>query len=117
MHLETNQSVAEFRLLLSKRDTGLGRTQAACRYGPSCTILLNVRLTFTADHCLDSLRQVIMCHADLSLYTLEWTPHSRVKPAVRAPAPRMCVNYGKLQAWMLSRAAQVERMEGPSDPV
>ncbi|KAI7784466.1 uncharacterized protein LA080_009965 [Diaporthe eres] len=28
------------------------------------------------DHCLESLRQTVMCSADVSVYTLEWTPHN-----------------------------------------
>lgn len=54
-----------------------------------------------------------MCQADVSLYTLEWTPHSKVKPTVRVPQPHACVDWNKLHEWMKERAAITEDMVHP----
>ncbi|KAI2464124.1 hypothetical protein F4781DRAFT_414162 [Annulohypoxylon bovei var. microspora] len=68
-----------------------------------------------ADHCLESLRQVVLCSADVSPYLLEWTPHSRFKPAVRVPQPHACVDWEALHEWMSGRAASLEDIVGPPD--
>ncbi|KAI1630543.1 hypothetical protein F4809DRAFT_636470 [Biscogniauxia mediterranea] len=65
------------------------------------------------DHCLESLRQEVMCSADVNIYTLQWTPHSRLKPTVRVPQPHACVNWGALHKWMNERAARLDDMEQP----
>ncbi|KAI1437623.1 hypothetical protein GGR50DRAFT_50158 [Xylaria sp. CBS 124048] len=68
-----------------------------------------------ADHCLESLRQGAMCASDVSIYTLEWTPHSRYKPAVRVPQPHACVDWEALHEWMASRAVSLDDAVRP-DP-
>ncbi|KAI1415269.1 hypothetical protein F5Y13DRAFT_196625 [Hypoxylon sp. FL1857] len=68
-----------------------------------------------ADHCLESLRQVVLCSADVSPYTLEWTPHSRYKPAVRVPQAHACVNWEALHEWMSARAASLDDVVGPPE--
>ncbi|KAK7911255.1 hypothetical protein PG985_013736 [Apiospora marii] len=65
------------------------------------------------DHCLESLRQSVLCQADVSVYTLEWTPHSRYKPAVRVPQPHACVDWDALHGWMSERAASLDDAVGP----
>lgn len=67
-------------------------------------------LIIATDHCLESLRQTLLCQPDVSVYTLEWTPHSRFKPTVRVPQPHTCVDWSKLHTWMLDRAAKLEDM-------
>jgi len=54
-----------------------------------------------------------MCSADVSIYTLEWTPHSMYKPAVRVPQPHACVDWEALHAWMGERAASLEDVVRP----
>jgi len=68
-----------------------------------------------ADHCLESLRQIVLCHADTSVYTLEWTRHSRVKPTVRVPQQHACANWPELHGWMKGRAGQIDKMVPPPD--
>jgi hypothetical protein len=74
-----------------------------------------ILLTCFLDHCLESLRQTLMCQPDVSVYTLEWTPHSRVKPTVRVPQAHACVDWSALHEWMLERAGKLEDMV-PPDP-
>ncbi|KAH6633942.1 hypothetical protein B0J18DRAFT_405658 [Chaetomium sp. MPI-SDFR-AT-0129] len=67
------------------------------------------------DHCLESLRQEILCSADVNVYTLKWTRHSRVKPTVKVPQPHACVDWQALHGWMKGRAARLDDMVGPPD--
>ena len=62
------------------------------------------------DHCIDLLRQVIMCHGDVSLHTYEW------KDDYRWPWPSMqtehqCRNWDKLVAW--SKDHYIPSLTGP----
>lgn len=62
------------------------------------------------DHCIDLLRQVIMCHGDVSLHTYEW------KDGYRWPWPSMrtehqCRNWDKLMDW--SKEHYVASLTGP----
>ncbi|KAH8176412.1 tat pathway signal sequence [Sarocladium implicatum] len=62
------------------------------------------------DHCIDLLRQVIMCHGDVSLHTYEW------KDDYRWPWPSMqtthqCRNWDKIMDW--SRDHYVPSLTGP----
>lgn len=68
-----------------------------------------------SDHCLESLRQILLCQPDISIYTLQWTPHNRVKPTVRVLQEHACVDWSSLHAWMLERAAKLEDVV-PPDP-
>jgi hypothetical protein len=61
-----------------------------------------------ADHCLEALRLSLMCNADLSIYTLGWTNHSKIRPGVHIPNPNVCVHWEGLHGWMNSRAASLD---------
>lgn len=60
------------------------------------------------DHCLEALRQQILCSADVNIYTLKWTSHSKTKPSIEIPQPHACVNWDVLHQWMLERAARYD---------
>lgn len=62
------------------------------------------------DHCVDLLRQVVMCHGDISLHTYEW------KDDYRWPWPTMqtehqCRNWDKLMVW--SEDNYIPSLTGP----
>jgi hypothetical protein len=67
------------------------------------------------DHCLETLRQELMCSADSSIVALRWTSHNRDKPSVVIPQPRVCVDWNGLHDWMRRRAAKGTDMVRPSD--
>jgi len=67
------------------------------------------------DHCLESIRQELMCNADVNVYTLKWTRHSRFKPTVKVPQPHACVDWKGLHGWMIGRAAKLDDMIGPPE--
>ncbi|KAF4626888.1 hypothetical protein G7Y89_g11268 [Cudoniella acicularis] len=66
-----------------------------------------------ADYCLEGLRQFVVCKADLSVYTLKWTPHSRYKPSTHIPQRHICVDWEGVDGWMLSRAVKNDDIVGP----
>ena len=62
------------------------------------------------DHCIDLIRQVVMCHGDISLHTYEW------KDDYRWPWPSMrtehqCRDWNKLMDW--SREHYIPSLTGP----
>ncbi|KAI0201415.1 hypothetical protein F4808DRAFT_459906 [Astrocystis sublimbata] len=73
-------------------------------------------LEYHMDHCLESIRQEILCSGSSEVYTLKWTPANKVKPAVTIPQPRMCVDWEALHDWMKGRAANYSDMIKPTDP-
>jgi len=70
----------------------------AARY-PHAPGELNVHV----DHCIDNLRTLSMCHADMTLMTYEWwdrTPFPQVVPM----SQHKCANWEKLTNWIQDRA-------------
>lgn len=67
------------------------------------------------DHCLESIRQYIVCKADVNVFTLVWTAHSRTKPSTHVPQQHACVDWEPLQEWMIARAARGDQMVGPPE--
>ncbi|KAI1809102.1 hypothetical protein GGS20DRAFT_369052 [Poronia punctata] len=66
-----------------------------------------------ADHCLDFLRQDMLCHVDYTLYTLYWGERRQDIPTHQIPKYRKCVNWDKLHLWMQSRAANTDMLVRP----
>ena len=54
------------------------------------------------DHCLDMIRQTIMCQGDTQLLTMKWIPEARI-PTGNFSSPHKCVNWEKLNSWAASR--------------
>ena len=74
-------------------------TILVCRLQPS-----KGRSADFVDHCLEVLRQSVLCNADFSLYTFAWkTPLDR-KPQTISDGQKKCVRWDKLEAWVLDRA-------------
>ncbi|KAI0107267.1 hypothetical protein GGR51DRAFT_559608 [Nemania sp. FL0031] len=59
-----------------------------------------------ADHCIDTLRQVLMCHANTAVYTAEWVAdsHEPVNKLVRGKAMTACVKWDTVNDWARQRA-------------
>ncbi|KAF4336149.1 hypothetical protein FBEOM_9992 [Fusarium beomiforme] len=53
-------------------------------------------------HCLDMLRQSIMCQGDMQLLTMKWRPDGRI-PTANFTSPHQCVNWDTLEKWASSR--------------
>jgi len=62
------------------------------------------------DHCIDLLRQVVMCHGDVSLHTYEWIDDYRW-PWPSMKTEHQCRNWNKLMAW--SEEHYIPSLTGP----
>ncbi|KAF2008736.1 hypothetical protein BU24DRAFT_359548 [Aaosphaeria arxii CBS 175.79] len=56
-----------------------------------------------ARHCIDTVRQSLMCSPNLGLYSFKWMGDN-VKPALKTGARRTCVKLDPLHEWANSRA-------------
>jgi hypothetical protein len=62
------------------------------------------------DHCIDLLRQVIMCHGDVSLHTYSWIDELRV-PWPSMQTEHQCRNWDTLMEW--SEEHHIPDLTGP----
>lgn len=58
-----------------------------------------------ADHCLDWIRQAVMCYVDPSVYTMYW--ENPINPTHKLPNQQKCVNWDVLHGWMQSRSTSI----------
>ncbi|KAM3497879.1 hypothetical protein MY10362_008783 [Beauveria mimosiformis] len=62
------------------------------------------------DHCIDLLRQTLMCHGDISMHPFEWIDGYRF-PWPTERTEHQCRNWDKLVAW--SKEHSISNLEGP----
>ncbi|KAJ5714083.1 uncharacterized protein N7483_011264 [Penicillium malachiteum] len=55
------------------------------------------------DHCLEGLRQYVMCNADLSINTFDWIPNYP-KPWPNFEVVHKCANWESIEGWVLSHS-------------
>ena len=58
----------------------------------------NLLILRSPDHCLEDLRQAVICNPDLSIYTYDWIPSQR-KPWPNFVIDSECVNWEMLDGW------------------
>ncbi|KAF2717511.1 hypothetical protein K431DRAFT_315697 [Polychaeton citri CBS 116435] len=58
------------------------------------------------DHCIDDIRQALMCNPDLSVVTMEWKPHYR-RPWPNFNVDHTCVNWEVLDEWASRRSFNI----------
>ncbi|KAH8821356.1 hypothetical protein F5884DRAFT_827610 [Xylogone sp. PMI_703] len=68
------------------------------------------------DHCIDVLRQAILCHADISLFTLEW---SEAEPMPRADFSHehICKDWRRIFEWAGERSIPEDKMKNLQHPL
>lgn len=54
------------------------------------------------NHCLDTLRQIILCHGDVSVVTFDWDIHEH-DPFPDFYVQRECRNWNSILEWTLTR--------------
>ncbi|KAI1412051.1 hypothetical protein F5Y13DRAFT_200386 [Hypoxylon sp. FL1857] len=59
-----------------------------------------------SDHCIDMLRQAVMCRPNTAIYTAEWSDESHRAPNLnlKLDATTTCVNWENLNGWAIERA-------------
>lgn len=65
------------------------------------------------EHCLEGLRQSVLCYADPSLLTVMWENSIHGNPGISSAPQHKCVNWEKMHEWMKSRAARQSDMFNP----
>ena len=50
------------------------------------------------DHCIDTLRQTLMCHGDIALHTFDWIPDYR-RPWPNFNVVHECRNFDAIYDW------------------
>ncbi|MCJ1358909.1 MAG: hypothetical protein MMC33_008909 [Icmadophila ericetorum] len=58
------------------------------------------------DHCLDALRQELMCRAEVTFTTYEWLPDLPI-PWAQLSYDHACVNFDAIHAWAATRAIDI----------
>jgi hypothetical protein len=58
------------------------------------------------DHCLDNLRRLAMCKADISILTFDWVDNNR-KPLPNFQIEQECYNWDTLDKWAAQHAFDV----------
>lgn len=59
-------------------------------------------LTGGADHCIDVLREFIMCAGDIGAITYFWE-EGRNDPMPDFSVWQVCRNFGEIQSWLRNR--------------
>lgn len=71
---------------------------------------MSLRLNSLVDHCLEVLRQGIMCNADVSFNSFFWENARTIKGD--PTGPRKCTDWNRIQAWADERAVPPSDMDG-----
>lgn len=84
----------------------LGMTKFLPRFGG---LLLNIVTsaysTPPPDHCIELLRQFVVCQGDVGLYTFQWLEHYPT-PYPKFSTWHQCRNTDSIEAWITQGAAQ-----------
>lgn len=74
-------------------------------------------LTGSLDHCLEMLRQSVMCVPDTSLTTFTWTS-SQKKPVLDIRRlERQCIDWEVFMASVITRVVDKEEVERLTNPL
>ncbi|KAF2005670.1 hypothetical protein P154DRAFT_483134 [Amniculicola lignicola CBS 123094] len=68
-------------------------------------------LTGHLDHCIDALRQFVMCQADTNVFPFRF-PYEDGDPWPDYSSPRMCRNYEKVRDWAVEHGVE----QGVNEP-
>lgn len=53
------------------------------------------------DHCLEVLREEVMCTGDVSILTFFWHDPPKPKPGSKTNSKRSCINWNRFEQWSL----------------
>ncbi|KAK1613536.1 hypothetical protein BDP81DRAFT_387988 [Colletotrichum phormii] len=66
------------------------------------------------DHCIDVLRQQLMCAPDLNIYTFHWTKHSPV-PFFDLSTNHECIDWERFDSWTTGQMVHEGVPQKPAD--
>ena len=55
------------------------------------------------EHCIDMLRQSVMCHGDITPVTMRWGKTQPI-PLADVTGPHECMNWARLNEWAKERS-------------
>jgi len=60
----------------------------------------------SVDHCIDAIRQTLMCHANTHVYMAEWlnNTHHPINKELKSNKHTACVKWDNLDGWARQRA-------------
>ena len=64
------------------------------------------------DHCVDLLRQIILCDADVGLIVYHWEGKDRI-PQAKFATEHVCRNYDRINDWVLANKWNEESVFDP----
>jgi hypothetical protein len=74
----------------------------------------------STDHCIETIREALMCHANTGVYTSEWNYETHnPSRSLESRSPSTCVTWDSLNDWARDRAlvpGQYHYIRGPYDP-
>ncbi|KUI69123.1 hypothetical protein VM1G_04712 [Cytospora mali] len=90
-------------------------------YGPLLAPDNTIPKTLTkghADHCIDAIRQALMCHANTALYTAEWLNDKQhpINMELKTAKHATCLKWETLDSWARQRVlvpGQYHFLSGP----
>ena len=62
------------------------------------------------DHCVDTIRQSLMCHSDISVLPFQWKDHDQ-EVKIWGQIPHVCRDFDRITEW-----AQANQFHGQFDP-
>jgi hypothetical protein len=63
------------------------------------------------EHCIEELRQSLMCHGDMSLLTYNWVEGESL-PHANFNTIHTCKNWDKIMDWVMDRDVRLEWEDG-----
>lgn len=71
-------------------------------------------IIYSADHCIDTIRHVLMCHPDDGLFLSYWI-EGRVGPMAGFNTMHKCKNLDAMMNWSSENATEEELSEYPEE--
>lgn len=78
--------------------------------------LIKRRSDIVVDHCIEYLRQAVMCNPDTSLTTLVWTDNDPRPVLDVKPFKRKCVDWEYFMESIIPRVVSFEEVDGLINP-
>ncbi|MCJ1311319.1 hypothetical protein MMC25_004990 [Agyrium rufum] len=86
-------------------------------YHPNITVEEAAHLEMHADHCFETLRQAVMCHADLSLTTFNWNETTPKPMFTVGGSIHTCVDWTDLQDSLADRLVSDDEVSSLVNPI
>ncbi|KAF2689100.1 hypothetical protein K458DRAFT_292062 [Lentithecium fluviatile CBS 122367] len=87
-------------------------------YYPNLTTTEENYLRGHLDHCLEVLREQIMCLVDISIVTFSWQSPPQRKPVSKSNSKRVCADWKKFEQWSLDHTIPLDvDVKGGTNPL